>query len=115
MLIDVCVHGMMKEYRIFLDNLSFSSFSKLMEAARGANESVQPSTKSWSVQTPRRERGSLLQHLRIQMVLSPLIQRTRPKIGEDPGSSLYCHPSHAILIRLRPPRQMGQISGYHIT
>lgn len=33
-LVDLCLHGMTKEYKIFLENLSCSSFSRLMEAAR---------------------------------------------------------------------------------
>lgn len=39
-LVNVCLHGMSGEYRAFLENLIFSSFSKLMEAARRTNESV---------------------------------------------------------------------------
>lgn len=34
-LVNVRLHGMNDEYRIFLENLTFSSFSKLMEAAGG--------------------------------------------------------------------------------
>lgn len=30
-LVDVCIHGMTEEYKVFLKNLSFPSFSKLME------------------------------------------------------------------------------------
>lgn len=36
-LVNVCLHGMTKEYRIFLENLS-SSFSKLMEETQHTNE-----------------------------------------------------------------------------
>lgn len=32
LVVNVCSHGMAEEYRIFLENLSFSSFSKLMNA-----------------------------------------------------------------------------------
>lgn len=39
-LVDVCLHDIMGEYRIFLKNLSFLLFFKLMKAARRTNESV---------------------------------------------------------------------------
>lgn len=48
MLVNVCSHGMKEECRIFLENLSFSSFCKLMEAARRTSESVQPSSANRS-------------------------------------------------------------------
>lgn len=44
MLINVCLHGMTKEYRVFLENLSFLS-SKMMEAAQPTKESVDGSSK----------------------------------------------------------------------
>lgn len=34
MLVSVCLHGMIEEYRIFLENLSLPSFAKLVEVAR---------------------------------------------------------------------------------
>lgn len=37
-LLNMCLHGMAEEYRIFLENQSFSPFPKLMEAKRGSNE-----------------------------------------------------------------------------
>lgn len=33
-LVNMCLHGMNDEYRVFLENLTFSSFLKLMEVAR---------------------------------------------------------------------------------
>lgn len=33
-------NGMVDEYRVHLENLSFSNFSRMMEAARGTNELV---------------------------------------------------------------------------
>lgn len=39
-LVNVCLHGMMEKYIIFLGNLSFTSFSRLIEAARRTTESV---------------------------------------------------------------------------
>lgn len=46
MLVSVCLHRMIEEYRVFLEYLSFPSFAKLMEAARLTNESVRRSSKS---------------------------------------------------------------------
>lgn len=40
-LVYVCLDGMIKEYIIYLENLSFSSFSKLVEAARRGNRSLE--------------------------------------------------------------------------
>lgn len=37
-LVDVCLHGMLEEYTIFLNNLSFPCLSRLMEAACRINE-----------------------------------------------------------------------------
>lgn len=39
-LFDVCLHGVIQEYHVFLENLSFPSFSKLMDVARRTNESI---------------------------------------------------------------------------
>lgn len=39
-LVNVCLYDMKDEYRVFLKSLTFSSFSKLMEAVRRKNESV---------------------------------------------------------------------------
>lgn len=44
-LVNVCLHDMNDEYQVFLENLTFSSFSKLMEAARRANESTRRTPK----------------------------------------------------------------------
>lgn len=35
---DVCLHCMMEECRVHLENLSFASFSIVMEAEKGTNE-----------------------------------------------------------------------------
>lgn len=40
MLVDVCLHGIANEDGVYLENLAFPSFSKLIEAARRTNESV---------------------------------------------------------------------------
>lgn len=45
-LIGVCLHGMVNEYRVYLENLTFPSFSKLIEAARRTNESVRKPSRS---------------------------------------------------------------------
>lgn len=39
-LLNVCLHDRIKEYSIFLENLSFPSCSKLMEDGRRTNELV---------------------------------------------------------------------------
>lgn len=46
MLVSLCLHVMTEVYRVFLENLSFSSFAKLMEVARRTNESMGKSSKS---------------------------------------------------------------------
>lgn len=43
-MIDVCLHGMANE--IFLEYLTFPSFSRLMEASRRTNESVRRAARS---------------------------------------------------------------------
>lgn len=40
-LVDICLHGMIEDYRIYLKNLSFSSFSRLMEPVRWKNRTRQ--------------------------------------------------------------------------
>lgn len=45
-LVNVCLHGINDEYRVFLENLTFLSFLKLMEASRQANETVRRTLKS---------------------------------------------------------------------
>lgn len=45
-LVNMCLHGMNDEYRVFLENLMFSSFSNSMEAARRTNESVRRTPKA---------------------------------------------------------------------
>lgn len=47
-LIDVCLHGAMEEYEIFLENLSIPSFSRFMEVARSRNELVRRTSMSSS-------------------------------------------------------------------
>lgn len=51
-LANACLHGMMKEYRTFLENLSFLSFANLMEVARCTNESVRRTSRSRYVAPP---------------------------------------------------------------
>lgn len=38
--VDVRLHGIVEDYRIYLENISFSSFFRLMEAVRRTNELV---------------------------------------------------------------------------
>lgn len=51
-LVDICFHSMMEECIIFLENLSFLSYSKLMEAARNTNELVRRTSRSSSTTRP---------------------------------------------------------------
>lgn len=44
-LVDLYLHCMIKDYRVALEKLSFSSFSKLMEAGRRTNESIKKTSK----------------------------------------------------------------------
>lgn len=44
-LINVCLHGINDEYRVFLEDLTFLSFSKLMKAASQTNELVRRTPK----------------------------------------------------------------------
>lgn len=46
------LHGMLEEYRVFLENLPFPSFSRLRESARRTNESVRRTSKSSSINRP---------------------------------------------------------------
>lgn len=50
--VNVCLHGMMEVYKIFLENLSFRSFSKLMEAPERTNESVHRTSRSSAATRP---------------------------------------------------------------
>lgn len=45
-LVDMCLHGMVNEYRVYLENLTFPSFSRLMETARRTNESFRKPSRS---------------------------------------------------------------------
>lgn len=40
-LVDVCVHDMIDGHKIYLENLSFSCSSKIIEALRRPNKSVE--------------------------------------------------------------------------
>lgn len=42
-LVNVCLHSIMEEYKIFFENLSFPSFSRLMEVALCTNKLVRRS------------------------------------------------------------------------
>lgn len=44
-LVNVCLHGIDDEYRVLLENPTFSSFLNLMEASRRTNESVRGTPK----------------------------------------------------------------------
>jgi len=55
-LVDVCIAGVLYEYRPYLENLQISSFTMLVEAERGASMSVRKPLKgsnSQAVSTPK--------------------------------------------------------------
>lgn len=43
--VNVCLHGLLKEYHSLLENLSFPSFSSLMEVPRNINKSMAQTSK----------------------------------------------------------------------
>lgn len=99
MLVGVCLHGILEEYHIFLESLSSSSFFKVMEVARGTNESVhgasQPSSTGWSnlVSCPRPcpakgPSSGPLRNAKIQVIgfkeIDPKQKRTRQLLALPP-------------------------------
>lgn len=115
-LINVCLHGMLDEYRIF-GEFSFSTFSRLMEAARGINESVQRTSRSDPTVQP--SHGSIFRSLSGQWSW-PLrkvkrsdhpVRRSQPIEGESLHNSLFCH---HFLIASRAATFMGERSDHHI-
>lgn len=118
MFINVCLHGMLEEYRIFMEKLSFASFSKLMEAAHRTNEPVcrtlrfrstsYPSSDSLSEKRPifvAFENGKGLDHP---------AQRNQLIIEVSPGSILPCHISWWFDEDHNPFRTMDIRSNYHL-
>lgn len=51
-LLNVCLHRILEEFRVLLENLSLSSFSRLMEVARRTNGSVRRTLRSSSTSCP---------------------------------------------------------------
>ena len=49
-LMDVCIVGMLYEYRPYLENLQISRFSKLVEAARRTSMSIRKPSKGSTLQ-----------------------------------------------------------------
>lgn len=65
MLVSFCLHRMTEEYNIFLENLSFSSFAKLMEATSHTKELVHRSSRfSMSVRPSQTPMGRQMQRKR---------------------------------------------------
>lgn len=50
--VNICLQGMLEECCIFLENLSFQSFSRLMEAVKRTNETVTRTTRPNSISRP---------------------------------------------------------------
>lgn len=59
LLVDVCLLWMIEEYHIFLENLSFPSFSRLIDACH-TKHSVRPSSASWSSSSSSSRKKSLV-------------------------------------------------------
>lgn len=114
MLIDVCLQGKMNEYHIILD-LSFPSFSNLMEVTRQTNELLRPSSASWSSSSSSLRKRSLVTILKKGVGSRSSNPQKPPQDKLGPRqfptlSSLPCDPKES----LNPPRQMGQISDCHL-
>lgn len=83
-LVDICLHGMANEYRVYLENLTFLSFSKLMDAARRTNESVRkPSRPTISNYSRAPSRSSLRKRPVIAVVEDS--QKSRPPRPKKPS------------------------------
>lgn len=109
-LINVCPHGMLEEYRIFLENLFFAPFSKLMEAACRTNESVsrilkpslavQPTPSPSFRPDPRKRSIVVAWPLRRVRDLDQLARRSHPTTEESLGCFPFCH---LFLVTYRKP------------
>lgn len=88
-LVDVCLHYMLEECRIFFENLFFSSFSKLMEPARRTNDSVHraslSSTSRSNLNSTQRKRSTIVT-LSKDEGPDHLIQRSWPMVEEGQRS-----------------------------
>lgn len=84
---------MTEEYLIFLENLSFSSFSSWWRLLVAQTSRYVQVAKAGIVQAPRHERGPPLQHLKKERGLGLLIQSSRCKMNEDLSSSPHYHHS----------------------
>lgn len=51
-MVGVCLHDMAKEHHVFLENLSFSSFYKLMQKTRRKNQSIEKTPKPSLINCP---------------------------------------------------------------
>lgn len=101
MSIDVCLHGMAKEYMVFLENLSFFSLSKLMEAARCTNESMHKSSKFNTSSKPNKapaaramlKRGRYLWPLMMPKRSGPPAAKGQPSRNRNQKYIRFYHPS----------------------
>lgn len=59
-LVDVCLHKTIKDYQSYLERLSFSSFSQLMEASRRTSETVKKAVESSSLIRFAPKKGPML-------------------------------------------------------
>lgn len=87
------------EYRVFLENLSFPSFSKLMEAATGMNKLVRRTPKPSQASTAARpfsRKRSIVQQLRRVKNQGLQVRKSLPA-GRTKNPNLSRRESHTCL------------------
>lgn len=102
-IVDLYLHDMNEEYRVFHKNFSFLSFSKLMEASRPTNESVRRTLKlSRTVNTARPfpKKRAMIVTIEKSQEAEPSNQR-KPLTGET-ISALRQRESHILLYHPLP-------------
>lgn len=97
LLVHMFLHSRLEEYRMFLESLSFSSFSKLMEASRYSNDSVrkalQLSSTSWSNPKTASRKKSIVATIKEGEGFRPFDSKNRHIREEGPGSCpFHCDP-----------------------
>lgn len=78
---------MVEEYRVFLENLLFTSFPKLMEEAKRTNESVKKTSNPSHVSSPNPVVRQLPRKGLIMVVIE-MSKESGPSNSEKPS---YCH------------------------
>lgn len=98
-LVNVCLHDMLKEYRIFLENLSFPTFSSLMEASRRTNVSKRrtsrPNTTSYPnsmMRPPSRKWPIVAAH---ENLMWPSFKQEHKTFQSSGATSIWHEESHS--------------------